>query len=389
MRTPVRIIATRLVASQIGRVVFTVTLLLIGAVSFLIYAAVSANGPAANGITALVTGIVFVTLGILMSLFTLRIGRGQQSVQWRYRSATSRLRYLKASGQLLPIPGLPPLPESLSPQDVARVAAYADQMAHLRWGDQPRVSTADAPKVFNRTVARVHRIRGDWDVLREPIGIFTGLPRPLCYVGAAEVMHRLSYHSGTTFVPEGLRQGLRFIARSQISEAMQPDALVIRAKLLASSTSPTWLELADQTLDRLRQVDPGHPRLPDAAATIYLRRGQYERAIACYDQLLANPPSADEALVAQANRAAALERLQRYDDAIEAYRNVLQVDPNDAWAWHNISLLLLNQGRLEEALQANTRVLSIMSFGNAQMSRKRILAAIARRDGVTADVEPD
>jgi tetratricopeptide (TPR) repeat protein len=389
MRTLVRIVATRLVASHVGRVILTVTLLLIGAVSFLAYALVSANGSAANGITALVTGIVFVVLGLLMCVFTLRIGRLQDSAQQRNKTATSRVHELQASGQLLPIPGLPPLPAGLSPEDVARVAAYADQMARIHWGDQLRVSAADAPEVFNRTVARVRRIRGDWDMLREPIGIFAGLPRPLCYVGAAEVMHRLSYHGGTTFVPEGLRQGLRFIARSQYTEAMQPDALVIRTKLLAASTSKIWLELADQTLERLREVDPGHRRLPDAAATIYLRRGQHERAIACYDQLLANPPSADEAFVAQANRAAALERLQRYDEAIEAYRHVLQVDPNDAWAWHNMSLLLLNQGRLEEALQANTRALSIMSFGNAQMSRKRILAAIARRDGVRAEVEPD
>ena len=385
MRTLVRIIATRLVASHVGRVILTVILLLIGAVSFLVYPLVSAHGSATAGITALVTGIVFVILGILMFVFTLRIGRLQQGNE----AATSRVRELQASGQLLPIPGLPPLPAGLSPEDVARVEAYANQMARIRWGDQLRVSAADAPEVFNRTVARVRRMRGDWDLLREPIGVFAGLPRPLCFIGAAEVMHRLSYHSGVTFVPEGLRQGLRFIARSQYTEAIQPDALVIRTKLLAASTSKTWLGLADQTLERLQEVAPDHPRLPDAAAAIYLRRGQYARAIACYDQLLANPPSAGEAFVAQANRAAALERLQRYDEAIEAYRHVLRVDPKDAWVWHNMSLLLLNQGRLEEALQANTQALSIMNFGNAQMSRKRILTAIAKRDGVTAEVEPD
>jgi hypothetical protein len=389
MRTLVRIIATRLVASHVGRVVLTVTLLLIGAVSFLVYPSAIGNGSTTGGITALVTGIVFVILGLLMFLFTLRIGRLQGSVQRRDKTVAARVQELQASGQLLPIPGLPPPPAGLSPEDVARVAAYADQMARIRWGDQRRVSAADAPGVFNRTVARVRRIRGDWDMLRDPIGVFSGLPRPLCYIGAAEVMHRLSYQGGMTFVPEGLRQGLRFIARSQYTEAMQPDALVIRTKLLAATTSKIWLELADQTLERLQQIAPSHPRLPDAASAIYLRRGQYERAIACYDQLIANPPSADEAFVAQANRASALERLQRFDEAIEAYRHVLQVDPNDAWVWHNMSLLLLNQGRLEEALQANTRALAIMSFGNAQMSRKRILAAIARRDGVRAEVEPD
>jgi tetratricopeptide (TPR) repeat protein len=262
-------------------------------------------------------------------------------------------------------------------------------MASIRWGDQVQVSAKDAPDVFNRTVARVRRIRGDWDTLREPISIFAGLPRPLCYVGAAEIMHSLSYYGGTTYVAEGLRQGLRFIARSQYTEAMQPDALVIRTKLLAATTSKTWLDLADQTLERLRQVAPGHLRLPDAAAAIYVRRGQYQQALACYDQLLAKPPSAGEAFVAQLNRASLLEQLQRYDEAIDAYRQVLQLDPSDVWMWHNTSLLMLNRGRLEEALQANTQALAIMNFGDAQMSRKRILAAIAQRDGVTAEVEPD
>jgi tetratricopeptide (TPR) repeat protein len=321
-----------------------------------------------------------------MFMFSLQL---QRSDQWRNQTGTARVHELQASGQLLPIPGLPPLTADISPEDVARVAAYADQMARIRWGDKPRVSAANAPDVFNRTVARMRRMRGDWDLLRDPIDVFAGLPRPLCYVGAAEVMHRLSYRGGMTFLPEGLRQGLRFIARSQYTEAMQPDALVIRTKLLASSTSTTWLELADQTLERLRQVAPGHPRLPDAAAAIYLRRGQYERAIACFDQMLANPPSADEAFVAQASRASALEQLHRYDEAIDAYRQVLQLEPGDAWTWNNLSLLMLNQGLLEEALQANTQALAIMSFTNAQSSRKRILAAIAQRDGVTAEVEPD
>jgi tetratricopeptide (TPR) repeat protein len=142
------------------------------------------------------------------------------------------------------------------------------------------------------------------------------------------------------------------------------------------------LELADQTLERLRQVAPDHPRLPDAEAAIHLRRGEYEAAIACFDRVVANPPSPEEAFVAQANRASALERLKRYDEALDTYRRVLQLDPNDAWLWHNMSILLMDQGRLDEALEANTRALAIMDFGNARMIRERILA---KQLGATTD----
>jgi tetratricopeptide (TPR) repeat protein len=381
MRTLVRIIATRMVASSAGRWTLTVILLLIGVVAFIAYPVVSTSESATDGLTALVTGIVFIGLGTAMLVVTIRLQRLQRRGQRSMQDAMARVNELKASGQVFPIPGLPPVPNGISPEAVASVEAYADRMTKLPWGDHLQVSATDAPEIFNRTVAQVRRIRGDWGMLREPIDVFVGLPRPLCFIGAAEILHRLSYVSGTAFVPVGLRQGLRFINRSQFTVAIHPDALVIRTKLLASSSSKIWLEQADQALEQLKRVSPSHPRLPDAEASIHLRRGEYEAAIACFDRLIANPPSAEEAFVAYANRASALENLGRYNEALESYGRVLQLDPNDAWVWHNASILLTNQGRLEEALQANTRALSIMNFSNARATRERILAAIAERDG--------
>lgn len=386
MRTVVRIITMRMVASQAGRWALTVILLLIGVAGFVAYPSISQTSSATDGLSALVAGVVFTGLGLWLLVISLRIGRSQRGIKRAERAGLARANELKESGQLLPIPALPPLPKGLKPEDVASVEEYAERMAKVPWGDNPQVPATEATGVFNRTVARVRRIRGDWSMLGEPVDIFAGLPRPLCYVGAAEVMHRLSYVSGSTFAPVGLRQGLRFIARSQYTEPMQPDALVIRTKLLAASWSKTWLELADQTLERLRQVAPDHPRLPDAEAAIHVRRGEYEAALACFDRLLANPPSAEEAFVAQANRASVLESLKRYEEALDAYERALQLDGNDAWLWHNMSILLMNQGRLDEALQANTRALAIMDFSNARVIRERILA---KRAGATAEATPE
>jgi tetratricopeptide (TPR) repeat protein len=97
--------------------------------------------------------------------------------------------------------------------------------------------------------------------------------------------------------------------------------------------------------------------------------------------VIANPPSPEEAFVAEANRASALENLKRYDEALDAYSRVLALDPNDAWVWHNKSILLMNLGRLDVALEANTHALSIMNFSNARTIRERILAKRAEVAG--------
>lgn len=387
MRRLVRILAKRMAASRIGRWALIVILFVIGVAGIVSYPSSPGSKTSTENLTGLVTGIVCAGLGALLLMFTIRLEFFQRGVKRAKQQGLDRAKQLEASGLLLPIPGLPPLPGGLNPEVVARIEAYAEHMKKLPWGDDPRVSDADAPHVFTRTVARVRRIRGDWRQLQEPIDIFVGLPRPLCFVGAAEVMHRLSYITGTTFSPVGLRQGLRFIGRSQYTQPTQPDALVIRTKLLASSSSKTWLELADQTLERLRQVAPNHLRLPDAEAAIHLRRGEYEAAIACFERLISNPPSPEEQFVAYANRASALESLHRYDEALDAYQQVLRIDPNDAWVWHNASLLLLKQGRLREALEANTRALSIMDFSNARSTRERILAGLSQ-SGESTDNSP-
>jgi hypothetical protein len=77
-----------------------------------------------------------------------------------------------------------------------------------------------------------------------PIAIFASMPAPWCYIGAAEVLQRLSFLVGGAFSPIGLRQGLRYIARAQAADPDNADALITRARLLASVSDPRWLKLA-------------------------------------------------------------------------------------------------------------------------------------------------
>jgi tetratricopeptide (TPR) repeat protein len=372
MRTLVRIVLGRVILSSLGRWVLTIILLLFGLAGLLVYP----DAPPDQATGDLVTGIVFMVLGLAMLVFTISLARLQKGRE-------SRAKELLAAGKMLPIPALPPLPKGVTEDDVAPIAEYARSMAKLPWGEKPRIPASEVREVFDRTVARTRRVPGDWRMLGEPIDTFVAMPRPLCFVGAAEVMLRLSYLRGLQNAAVGLRQGLLFAFAAQLESPQQPDALIIQAKLLSGTTSKRWLELAEQTIAMLKQVAPTHPRLPDAEARLHEQRGEYEAALDCVNRTLAHPPSPEELEVALSRKGILLLDLERYSEAVDVYDEALARSPDDPWTWHNRSVVLMSLGRYDEALESNTRALSIMNFGAAHQIRDEILAKRAEASGTT------
>jgi tetratricopeptide (TPR) repeat protein len=283
-------------------------------------------------------------------------------------------------GKVLPIPRLPKTPlQGVSANDLSNVERYARQMAALPWGEQPMIaSVEEAYPLFFHTVGRVREVTGRWDALSEPIEVFVGLPKPLCYVGAAEVTRMFSYLRGTTSAPVGLIQGLRFVEQAQYMHPDQPDALVARINLLTGYPGEQWIDLAEETLAILKLVAPRHPRLPDAESNLLIRLNRLNDALVCIEQTLANPPTPEEEHVALARKARILDQLKYSASALAAYDVVNQRYPNDPWAWHNKSLLLISMNRLDEAWACNQRALSLMTFGQALKTREGLLARYAQ-----------
>lgn len=381
MRGLVRRVSLLLVRSGPGRWVLSIVLLLVGALSFIAGAAPPRGQTQTQTLSYLIAGIIIFALGIVMLVVTIRIGgmrkravAARKVAAEKAAAGVARVEELKQSGQLLPIPALPQPRSDITQDDMAHIEGYAQRMASLPWGDHISIAPEAVRPTFDQTVARVQSVTGDWSELGGPIDTFVGLPRPLCYVGAAEVMYRLSYLRSHTYAPNGLRQGLRFIARAQYTEPRQPDALVIRTKLLAGGATKSWLELADATLALLKEVAPEHPRLPDAEMAIHVQRREYEAALACAERMIANPPSPEETYIAQSRRSDLLLNMKRYDEAIAAYDTLLAQKPRDPWKWHNKSIALMNLGRFDEALECNAQALSIMDFGAAHTVREHILA---------------
>jgi tetratricopeptide (TPR) repeat protein len=281
-------------------------------------------------------------------------------------------------GYRLPVPDTAPAPRQVTLQDLQEVEGYARRMALLPWGQRASVPAEDAHALFDHTVAEVRRVRGNWEAFQESATTFLSLPDPWSRIGGAEITYRLSYLQWRAYAPQGLRFALGQINTVLQEYPLQPDALVMRVKLLAGSPARQWLLLAQESLNLLKYCAPKHPRIPDAEASLRIQQGDNVAALECLDRAIAVAPSEEERFVAYATKAAVLADLgqgdaKRLEQAAQAYDQVLAIDPRDPWTWHNKSVVLQQLGRYQEALECNTRALEIMDFGVAQDMRKAIL----------------
>ena len=325
-------------------------------------------------------GAFALLIGSAMLFFAIMIEVRRHGAAQMAQEPQRRAVKFVTGGQVLPIPRLPKAPlQGASADDLFNVEQSARQMAGLPWGEQPMIATVEeAYPLFYRTVGRVREVTGRWDELSEPIDIFVGLPKPLCYVGAAEVMRMFSYLRGTTSAPVGLIQGLRFVEHAQYIYPDQPDALVARINLLTGYPGEQWIDLAEETLAILKLVAPRHPRLPDAESNLLIRQNRLNEALVCIEQMLAYPPTPEEEHVALSRKARILDRMKYFSSALAAYDVVNERYPQDPWAWHNKSLLLISLNRLDEAWVCNQRALSLMTFGQALKTRESLLARYAQ-----------
>jgi hypothetical protein len=179
-------------------------------------------------------GFALSAAGVLMIGFIIWTEMTHHSAKEAQQARETRIRELKTSGLLLPIPPLPFGPPPATPEDLY-VRERTLGIARLPWGTYPAISQSQAYPAFNVTLSRVLAADSDRSTLDDALGIFLQLPEPLCFVGAAEVLHALSRRRDGQYVVAGLHQGLRFIARAQYEDAQQPDALVARVGLLADS----------------------------------------------------------------------------------------------------------------------------------------------------------
>ncbi len=112
------------------------------------------------------------------------------------------------------------------------------------------------------------------------------------------------------------------------------------------------LDRAKAAFDDALALDPKHVKSLVNASRVLLESDRPAEA----EQYLAKAIEADPAsgdVYRVMGRTQAL--LGNADDALEAYRTALAIDPEDSWSMNNMGLVLIQQGRFEEALRPLAR----------------------------------
>jgi tetratricopeptide (TPR) repeat protein len=95
----------------------------------------------------------------------------------------------------------------------------------------------------------------------------------------------------------------------------------------------------------------------------------------------------NQSLEAQMRQASMLLRQGRRAEALDAYRRLVEVRPEEADAWYNLGYLLRTEGRYEEALAAYGRALEtgVHQPEGVRLNRAAIFSDHLRDDGAAAD----
>ena len=86
-----------------------------------------------------------------------------------------------------------------------------------------------------------------------------------------------------------------------------------------------------------------------AKGNAFKEEGRYEEALAAYEQATEIDP--DNA-AAWYQKGCTLDEMGDYGGAVRAYSRSLECDSDDISAWHSLGIALINLGQYEEALEA-------------------------------------
>lgn len=84
--------------------------------------------------------------------------------------------------------------------------------------------------------------------------------------------------------------------------------------------------------------------------------GKYEEAIECYDKVIELNPNYAPAWY---NKGVALAKLGRYEEAIECYKKAVELNPDYVDAWFNMGVAYAKLGKYEEAIKCYDKVLEL------------------------------
>ena len=237
-----------------------------------------------------------------------------------------------------------------------------DYLQRINWPKSNQVSL-DRENTFRIGLDTVGAYRGNPEDLIGAINLFVSTD-VLSYAlaGSAVVMCSASYLSGDTYDFDGLQKAMDLIRKARQLLPNRPEIEWIEPNILICKKE---YQSARMILDQLHKVHPSHTLLNEVEMYYW---SKFNPTISenWFWKALESPVSDRRRINLYNSMAGNFLEGKMPDRALDLYHQIVQLDPEDPWLWHNMSIIYLNRSQFGEAYECNRRALSLMEFGAAR-----------------------
>lgn len=263
----------------------------------------------------------------------------------------------------------------------ALISQLLPSLQKMNWSGVPGATSAGA-LVFRTTIDQVDGYRGDPQDLGVALRtIRTTDSLPYMYAGVAYVLlaaagprNSAAQASGNleagVYNDRGLQAALEWLEKAQETAPDEVEINVIEALIYIYSAR---YDDARLVLDYLQGEGPDNYYLLRTEMTYWQAVGDHERALDWSRRALQEAETVPQRLRLKSSVAAIYRAAGDTPQALQAYKEALHFDDNNAWLCHQISLLHHEQGELEEAVRFNERALKIRpELSEAQQFKEQL-----------------
>lgn len=231
--------------------------------------------------------------------------------------------------------------------------------------------TVQSRRIYEQGLDIINAYRGDPTFFVEGLRAFQATKScPYAYAGVAFTFAMAAYgYGGEPGNRRGLKKAMEWLEKSQY---LEPDRVEINFIEAVIYVNDGQLDNGRAVLDYLNQQDGKNYYLCLTEMNYWYKRNSEQNYLPWAQRAMDLADSDSRRALVTNGLAGFYLKQGRYDQSIKLYRQVAQLDPNDPWAWHNMSIMLVQMKQFKEAKRCNERALNLMEFGAARMIEEEI-----------------
>lgn len=238
--------------------------------------------------------------------------------------------------------------------------------------DLPKDPTATelGRKAYDEGLDKVDSYNGDPKILASALKVFSsGNSRPFACAGIAYTLIAASQEADGSYAPEGLEAAMAWLEKAQEGDPDNVQINMIEALVYIYGGE---LENARLVLDYLHEQDSMNYYLYVAEIAYWQKLEKLEETLEWLERAKESAVTVPQRLRLMAKMGDFYMKLKMMDKALDAYKNALKFDKQNAQMYHNIAIIYWKQENIDEAARFNQQTLKLADFPEARQLETQI-----------------